>query len=140
MKLIISILFLFSSISAANIYVPVSLGVIDMAVNSSPKVTNGIDINQLLNISMQLVWTGSPNGFLIIQRSNDIVQQSQTGNPSANVINWVDDNRSSLATTDYNTYKSAMISLANSGVRWVRFYYKAVSGTGSLGVVFVGKG
>lgn len=96
-----------------------------MSFNSTP-----VWLGHIINYSIQLFFSGSPNGTFKLQLSDDV------GNPSlppteqyAGVDHWTDFNGSSqtiVASGDH------MWEVINSGSRWVRFVWTRNSGTGTL--------
>ena len=89
-------------------------------------------LGHICNYSIQLVFTGAPNGTYTLQCSND------PGNPNVrpldperyeNVVNWTTITGSAqpiLAAGDH-TYQ-----VQNAGYPWVRVVWTASSGSGSL--------
>lgn len=142
MKYFILLLSLISFNSLAGSYLPLQLmsaGDMSTAAAGTSITSTGVDLQQIPLASVQFVWTGAPVGFLMIQRSNDIVAASQGSDPAANVVNWTSDFTTSVASATYVIEKSYLLNIANAGFRWVRVKYMKVSGTGSLGVRFLGK-
>lgn len=98
----------------------------------------GEDVNQIFMFSIQAVFTGAPNGTLKIQVSNDDVPVGINGqDPAVNVVNWVDYTGSSQTILAAGNF---MYIVAEGGYRWVRLVYTASSGSGTLNVVYNGKG
>lgn len=97
----------------------------------------GIDLNMFPVGALQAAWTGSPNGSLGLQVSNDIVAVG-SGDPAANVANW--STYTGSATGTNGSAGNFLYNLVNLGYRWVRLTYSNPSGAGSLAAVFVGKG
>lgn len=98
----------------------------------------GIDLNQILNCSIQAVWTGTPTGTLKIQVSNDNVPYGTSSNPSANVVNWTDYTGSSQSLS--GSAGNFVWNMLDSGYRWIRLVYTRSSGTGTINAAIVGKG
>lgn len=100
--------------------------------------SNGEDLNQIFMFSIQAIFPGSPVGSLKLQVSNDSVPVSPVAtNPSNNVVNWVDYTQS---ITPVSSAGNFMWIVSDSGYRWVRLVYTAISGTGQLTVSYSGKG
>lgn len=116
-------------------YAPVSLMPAgDMSGNLA---SNGVDVNQIFMFSIQAVFTGAPVGSLKVQVSNDDVPDAPGSNPSANVVNWVDYTGSATAVSGSGNF---MWIISNGGYKWVRIAYTFTSGTGSLSLLYSGKG
>lgn len=106
----------------------------NMAGNLS---SNGEDVNQIFMFSIQAVFTGAPVGTLKLQVSNDAVPYAPTGDPASNVVNWVDYTGSNSAVNGAGNF---MWIVSNGGYRWVRVVYTVSSGTGSMSILYSGKG
>lgn len=108
----------------------VSSGDMSASINS-----NGMDLQELDKYSIQAVYSGSPNGTLKLQISNDLVSRGPDSNPAANVVNWSDYTYSSL---NISAAGSFIWKLPRKGEKWVRLVYTRSSGSGTLNVVFSG--
>lgn len=100
--------------------------VIDAVSMAATINSDGIDLQGMRHYSFHAVYTGSPNGTLKLQVSNDKVSQ-----PSL-VSNWSDYTGSSttIAAAGNTFYK-----VERDGERWARLVFTFSSGTGSLSVI-----
>ena len=91
---------------------------------SSNLVSSSQDLNQIISWSIECTYTGSPVGICYIQYSNDN-------------INWVDNvyGFNIPGTSSPFGWKER-----DASQRYVRVSYIAISGSGSLNVIFTGKG
>lgn len=99
--------------------------------------SNGVQLQQGVNLSIQAVWTGAPVGTLIVQVSDDIVAPSPGADPAANVVNW---SKYTGSDATVNGAGDIMWVDRNSGYQWIRILYAKISGTGTLNATFSGKG
>lgn len=99
--------------------------------------SNGIDVNQQVVGSIHAVFSGAPVGSLTLEVSNDIVPVGVAGNQSSNVVNWTTYTGSATAVAAAG---SVMYNLVDMGFHWVRLVYTRTGGTGTLNVVYCGKG
>lgn len=107
----------------------------DMSTTSCS--STGLQLNQYTMASVQMVYSGSPNGTIKMQVSNDKVAVCNTTNPACNVSNWID------YTPTISTIAAAGSLLWNvhdMGYQWARVVYTKSSGTGTLNVTFMAKG
>jgi hypothetical protein len=120
--------------------IPIAIN-LDMTTNVN---SIGIELNQEFSYSIQAVWTGAPNGTLLVEVSDDIVPIAPaTGNPigpnpAANVINWSTYTNSQVTTDamDGNwTWISQLIPY-----KWARLTYNSISGSGILNATMFAKG
>lgn len=103
--------------------------------NSTP-----IDASLYDQGSIHFIWTGSPNGTLAVQVSDDIVSSfSTTAAASTLVSNWVTIPSASLAVSSLG---SGYVYTFNPGMayKWLRVFYSTgtVSASGSLSATFFG--
>jgi hypothetical protein len=88
-------------------------------------------LDQMFGYSLQIIFTGNPNGTLKLQGSNDSVQLIK------DPVNWTDIQGSSVViTASGNTVYNVTDVMYN----WVRVVYTAVSGTGTCVINANGKG
>lgn len=100
--------------------------------------SNGEEVNQIFNYSIQAVFSGAPVGTFKLQVSCDDVPVGLNGqDPAINVVNWVDYTGSSAAIAAAGNF---MWIVADCGYKWVRLVYTRTSGTGTLNVEYNGKG
>lgn len=88
-------------------------------------------LGHIANYSIQIFFTGSPNGSFRLQMSND------DGNPQASreedrdygIVNWTD-----ISDSAFTVSAAGDIAwdVQNAGYRWVRVVYTAVSGSGTI--------
>jgi hypothetical protein len=97
----------------------------------------GIDLQDIKGISLQAIYTGSPNGTLKVQVSNDIVDVGSSNDQASSVINWTDYPSSSVA---ISAAGSSIWNYDGFNYRWIRLVFTFSSGTGTLNVSFSGKG
>lgn len=83
----------------------------------------------VVNYSIQLVFSGSPIGVWKLQASNDETRLIDGVQHSPNPVNWTDIVGSSQPISASGTH---IWNVANEGYLWVRVVYTATSGTGSL--------
>ena len=82
--------------------------------------------------SLQIVWTGTPNGSFVVEVSN-----------TGKVVAAADDEWEDLGLGLANAVGAAgshFVNVSNSGARWVRVRYTNTSSTGTLTVYAVKKG
>jgi len=95
----------------------------DISVN---RVSEPIWLGHICNYSIQLVFTGTPDGVFKLQLSND------AGNPTASkeadrdyqITNWTDIGGSSQIVSAAGDLS---YQVENAGYRWVRLVYEATS-------------
>jgi len=83
-------------------------------ITSSP-----IWLGHIVNYSIQVVFTGSPNGAFKLQASND-KGANDFKIASASVTNWTD---ISSTSTNITTAGNLMYNIENAGYRWVRLVW-----------------
>lgn len=94
-------------------------------INSVP-----IPISSIVNYSIQLSFSGTPNGSLKLQVSDDLGQISQSAPvDSEKVTNWTDYDGSEQAITEAGNHSW---QVQNDGFRWVRFVWTDSDGDGTL--------
>jgi hypothetical protein len=87
-------------------------------------------LDHVANFSIQLAFSGSPNGRFKLQASNDSGRNKFTQEKDLNsIVNWSDITGTS---SSINGSGTLMWSLADIGYKWVRVVYTRTSGTGSL--------
>lgn len=103
--------------------------------------STGVYIDQILTYSIQAIWTGSPQGTLSVQASNDIVPIDPTSlDPAANVTNWTTYTNGTQTLTGSGTAGSYLWNSPISGYSWVRLTWTSSTATGTLNATFFGKG
>lgn len=120
---------------------------------SSNTNTQGVDLQYYFGLSVHAVWSGSAQGTLKLQVSNDTVVADQAGvnmggtytvptDPADMVTNWADYTGSVASTSSYASASggSLLWNAADCGYRWIRAAYVSASGSGTLTVNFLGKG
>lgn len=88
-------------------------------------------LGHIANYSIQLVFSGTPDGAFKLQASNDkgsINSQSATQQVSG-LVNWTDIADSTITVTDAG---DAMWTVENAGYTWVRVVWIDNGGSGSL--------
>ena len=88
-------------------------------------------IEQCYGFGFQCVFTGSPNGAMKLQASNDDVQLENQ------VVNWSDIANSSSPITSPG---DLLYNVNGAIYKWVKIVYVFSSGTGSCNVTFLSKG
>lgn len=108
----------------------------DMSGDITSAVTH---IGHLTNIGLQLIWSGTVAGSLIVQVSLDYAQDTQ-GNVT-NTGTWSDVLLSSDQSTALTVSNSgdAYIDLSNLAAPWIRVFYDSTSGSGALQGYISGK-
>lgn len=88
-------------------------------------------LGHIVNYSIQLVFTGTPDGTFSLQCSNDKGLEDKTtgGWNGAGVSNWTEITGSASVVTGADTI---MWDVQNAGYRWVRVVYDFSASTGSL--------
>lgn len=94
-------------------------------------VLEPIYLGNIVNYSIQLVFTGTPVGTFKLQCSNDLGKSTLPGKvaQSDTVTHWTDVGGSDVAVT---TASNHAYNVQNCGYLWVRVVYTATSSTGSL--------
>ncbi len=87
-------------------------------------------LEQIYAYSVEAVYTGSPDGTLLLQASND-------WNPGTSTGTWttIDDSSNSITGAG-----SSFWNVTSSNYAYVKFVYTATSGSGTLNVFFYGRG
>lgn len=106
----------------------------DMSGNIS---TDPIDVRNLIVGSIQCEFTGSPNGTMKLQCSNDVAEFLKQPGTQPAPVNWTDITGSSIAVSAAG---DIMYNLTSMGYDYLRVVYTASSGTGVLKIRMVGKG
>lgn len=108
--------------------IPIITAPVDM---STTFTLPAVYVGNIVNYSVQLVFTGAPNGTLKLQFSSDMAPyvastyMMQTGG----VVNWTDCDDGEQKITESGDH---MWNVQNTGVMWARVTYIATSGSGSL--------
>lgn len=92
-------------------------------------VSNAFDIRTVVGFSVQAEYSGSPNGTLKLQASNDA--------PGSVAQDWVDISGSSVAVSSSGVY---LYNVAEAFYGWVRLAWVFSSGSGTLTAKIVTKG
>jgi len=79
--------------------------------------SNAVWLAHIAHYSIQVVFTGSPNGTFKLQASNDVGAKDGGGLSSPTITNWTDIPSSSLAVSASG---SSLWTISNAGYRWVR--------------------
>jgi hypothetical protein len=87
-------------------------------------------LDQIFAYSIQAAYTGSPDGTLKLQCSNDYSPEFGTGT-------WTDiaDSSNSISGAGSSTW-----NVTSSNYAWVKFVFTFSSGSGTLNVHFFGRG
>jgi hypothetical protein len=88
-------------------------------------------IEQCYGFGFQCIFTGSPDGAMKLQASNDDVQLEDQ------VLNWTDIANSNALVTAAG---DLMYNFNGAIYKWVKIVYVFSSGTGSCDVTFLAKG
>ena len=90
-------------------------------------------LGHICNLSVQLVWTGSPVGSFKLQASNDAGSPNAGNDPllAQNVTNWTDIDGSAVSVS---VAGNIMWNYQNCGYNFIRVVWTRTSGTGSLTV------
>lgn len=108
----------------------------DMSTSSC--VSYGEKVDTFVNLSFQVVMTGSPVGTLKIQISDAIATPSLGPDQSLNVpaASWSDYTGSSQAVAASGNFT---YNLLDAGYGWIRLVYTKTSGTGTINATFRAK-
>ncbi len=107
----------------------------DKLIDNSQAMSSNFELapiwlGHIENYSIQLFFTGTPNGVFKLQASNDLGNPVKGEAYAANgVENWTDILNSEQAITEAGDH---MWQVCNAGYRWVRVVYTNSGGTGSL--------
>ncbi len=94
------------------------------------KQLRAVWLGHICNYSIQLVFTGTPNGAFSLQASDDAGTPDGGTTPQAsNVTHWTDVTGSSQS---ISAAGNLMYQVQNAGYNWVRVIYTASSSTGTL--------
>jgi hypothetical protein len=97
---------------------------------SASFASNPLWLGHICNYSIQLEFTGSPNGTFKLQMSNDPGQPSQQPLVEFNYVkNWTDIKGSDQVITASGDHSW---NVQDAGYRWVRFVWTRSSGSGTL--------
>lgn len=107
---------------------------------TSTVVSAPIPLDQIFGYAVQAVWTGTPNGTLILQASCDVpATQPQTSNGGPySITNWTPIDGAS--TTIAGSSGNFMFNVDGAYYRWVQLSYTNTSSTGSLSALMFVKG
>ena len=110
--------------------------VLDGTDMQSSIASNPIFVGHVSDFSMQLVFTGSPNGTFTLEGSNDEGAE-ETRLDQASITNWT-----TIATQAITSSGNHMFNVSGAGYRWVRLTWTDTSsGTSAMTVYrFNGKG
>lgn len=103
-----------------------SIKVVDAVSMAATINSTGVDLQGRSSYSFHAVYSGSPNGTLKIQISNDMVSDA------GSVTTWTDYTGSSTA---ISAAGDTMFKIDRGGERWARHVFTFSSGTGSLTVI-----
>lgn len=80
-------------------------------------LSNAIWLGHIAHYSIQMVFTGSPNGTFKLQASNDEGGKDGGGLASPTIVNWTDiaDSDQAITASGDHTW-----TVENAGYRWVR--------------------
>ena len=107
---------------------------------SADITSDAISCAYLDNLSIQLDWSGTPDGSFKVQASNDHEEVNQGGVAVVTIPgSWVDIPLSTTITAT-GSADDAQIALNQIPGPYVRVVYTASSGTGSLNCFVSGKG
>lgn len=82
-------------------------------------VSDPVWLGHIVNFSIQLVYTGAPNGSFKLQGSND--EGAKSNNiENVNITNWSD---ISSTTVNVTSAGSNIYNIENAGYRWVRLVW-----------------
>lgn len=105
---------------------------IDNVAMTSDIDSTPIELNSIVLLSLQAVWTGSPVGVLNLQATN------YPSNQSSNIVTtWTN---ITLSDVDINGPSNTLYNLSEMGYNRLRLVYTRTSGTGTLTVTANGKG
>ncbi len=97
-----------------------------------------INMENILFLAVQGVWTGTPTGTLKLQGSCDTGLTIAGNVTGSGVTNWTD--ITSATTAPSGSAGSGFIEVKETGLKWVRAVYTRSSGSGTLNVRFNAKG
>lgn len=103
--------------------------------------SNAVGIQFMDNISMQMVWTGSPTGAFAVQGSLDYKQLAPGGVIPPTIENAGTWTAITLSPSPAATGSSGdwLLDLNQLSFPWIRIVYTPVSGSGNLNVTVAGK-
>lgn len=100
--------------------------VLDSTDMASGIESDPIWLAHIEHYSIQVVFTGSPNGSFSVQASND--KGSSTNKTEfAEITNWTE-----VSSENVTTAGSRMLNLENVGYRWARLVWTPSSGSGTV--------
>lgn len=93
--------------------------------------SNAIYLGHISNYSIQLFWTGAPEGSLKLQASDDAGQPNAqtTAQQAVGVTHWTDVTGSTQLVDEAGNHTW---QVENAGYSFVRVYWAPTSGTGSI--------
>lgn len=111
------------SMTVASAEAPISLG--------ASFVSDGFYLGHIVNYSIQLVYTGTPDGTFTLECSNDKGVEDRTigGWDARGVSNWTEIGGSASIVSGAD---SLVYDVQNAGYRWVRVRWTRNASTGSL--------
>jgi hypothetical protein len=84
-----------------------------------------ISLEHIQGFSVQVKWTGSPLGEILLEASNDVYSEAQ----KANVSNWI---QIPNATVDVSADDEAFFHVPCAFYRWFRLRFDRISGSGTI--------
>lgn len=108
----------------------------DMSLASITSDT--INLENILYLAVQAVWTGTPTGTIKLQGSCDTGTTIAGNTDGDGVSNWTDIASATLSPA--GSASSGFIELKETGIKWVRLVYTKSGGSGSLTSRFNAKG
>lgn len=108
----------------------------DMSLASITSDT--INLENILYLAIQAIWTGTPTGTIKLQGSCDTGTTIAGNTEGAGVSNWTDIASATLAPG--GSASSGFIELKETGMKWARLVYTRSGGSGALTARFNAKG
>lgn len=97
-----------------------------------------IDLENVIYLAIQAVWTGTPTGTIKLEASCDLGRGNPGNLDGTGVTNWTDVPSATLSPA--GSASSGFIELKESGFKWARLVYTRSGGSGSLTARFNAKG
>lgn len=94
--------------------------------------SDGVWVGQALNVSISVVWTGTPTGTMKIQCSNEAGDPNNPVESARDnaIVNWID--VPSASTSISGAAGSAIYQVPNCSFNWIRLFYDNSSSTGTI--------
>jgi hypothetical protein len=108
----------------------------DMSLASITSDT--INLENILYLAVQAIWTGTPTGTIKLQGSCDTGKTIAGNLDGVSVTNWTDITSATLAPS--GAAGSGFIEIKETGIKWARLVYTRSGGSGSLTARFNAKG